>query len=139
MTRLDNNQMTWSVDSSKRSEKHEPEVNLDPDLSSSDSSDSSSSESAPKKKKCKNKKKRRKHGKMTRQTHPRVMTLIHLRTVIIGVNDAKIWTIEKSIWSYYAQLTAKFLTTAYKSKFIGFKLDEDPLQRQIYFLAQILL
>ena len=29
-------------------------------------------------------------GKMTRQTHPRVMTLIHPRTVIIDVNDAKI-------------------------------------------------
>ena len=55
--------MTRSVDSSKRSEKHEPEVNLDPDPSSSDSSDSSSSDSAPKKKKSKKKKKRRKHRK----------------------------------------------------------------------------
>ena len=49
-TWLDENQMTRSVNSSKRSEKHEPEVNLDPDPSSSDSSDSSSSDSAPKKK-----------------------------------------------------------------------------------------
>ena len=51
MTRLDKNQMTRSVNSSKRRENHEPEVNLEPDPSSSDSSDSSSSDSAPKKKK----------------------------------------------------------------------------------------
>ena len=57
MTRLDKNQMNRSVNSSKCSEKHEPEVNLDPDLSSSDSSDSSLSDSSPKKKKSKKKKK----------------------------------------------------------------------------------
>ena len=34
-----------------------------------------------------------------------------------------------------ANLTAKFLTTAYKSKIVRFKMDEDPLQRQIYFLT----
>ena len=61
-TRLDD-QMNRSVDSSKRSKKNKPEVNLDPDLFSSDSSDSSSSDSAPKKKKSKKKKKRRKHRK----------------------------------------------------------------------------
>ena len=33
-----------------------------------------------------------------------------------------------------ATFTAKFLTTAYKSKIIRFKMDEDPLQRRIYFL-----
>ena len=32
------------------------------------------------------------------------------------------------------KLTAKLLTTAYKSKFLKFKLDEDPLHRRIYFL-----
>ena len=32
---------------------------------------------------------------------------------------------------------AKFLTTAYNSKIIGFQMDEDPLQRQICFLAFI--
>ena len=37
-TRLDENQMTRSVDSLKRSKKHEPEMNLDPEPSSSDSS-----------------------------------------------------------------------------------------------------
>ena len=35
-TRLDENQMTQSVDSSKRSEKHKLEVNPDPEPSSSD-------------------------------------------------------------------------------------------------------
>ena len=34
-----------------------------------------------------------------------------------------------------ARLTAKFLTTSYKSKIIRFKLDEDPLQCRIYFLT----
>ena len=34
-----------------------------------------------------------------------------------------------------ATLTAKLMTTAYKSKIIRFKMDEDPLQRRIYFLT----
>ena len=34
-----------------------------------------------------------------------------------------------------ARLTAKLLTTVYKSKIIRFKMDEDPLQRRIYFLT----
>ena len=34
-----------------------------------------------------------------------------------------------------ARLTAKLLTIAYKSNTIRFKLDEDPLQRRIYFLT----
>ena len=32
-------------------------------------------------------------------------------------------------------LTGKFLTTAYKSKIVRFKIDEDPPQRRIYFLT----
>ena len=36
-----------------------------------------------------------------------------------------------------ATLTDELLTTAFKSKMIGFKLDEDPLQRRIYFLTFI--
>ena len=35
------------------------------------------------------------------------------------------------------KLTAKLLTTAYKSKIIKLKLDEDLLQRRIYFLTLI--
>ena len=34
-----------------------------------------------------------------------------------------------------ASLMAKFLRTEYKSKIIWFKIDEDPLQRRIYFLT----
>ena len=34
-----------------------------------------------------------------------------------------------------ARLTAKLLTTLYKSKIIRFKTDEDPLQHRIYFLT----
>ena len=34
-----------------------------------------------------------------------------------------------------ASLTAKLLTTAYKSKIIKFKMDDDPLQRWIYFVT----
>ena len=34
-----------------------------------------------------------------------------------------------------ARLKSKLLTTAYKSKIIRFKMDEDPLQRRIYFLT----
>ena len=36
-----------------------------------------------------------------------------------------------------ATLMGKLLTTAYKSKIIRFKMDEDPLQRRIYFLTFI--
>ena len=36
-----------------------------------------------------------------------------------------------------AKLTAKLLTTEYKLKVLKFKLDEDPLQRRIYFLTLI--
>ena len=35
----------------------------------------------------------------------------------------------------YVKLTAKLLTTAYKSKFIKIKLDEDPVQCRFYFLS----
>ena len=37
----------------------------------------------------------------------------------------------------WATLTEKLLTTAYKSKIIRFKIDEDPLQCRIYFLIFI--
>ena len=41
---------------------------------------------------------------------------------------------EKDPIKQCASLTAKLLTTAYKSNIIRFKIDEDPLQRRIYFL-----
>ena len=55
-TRLDNNQLTRSTDSSKHEEKHKPEVNPDTEPSSSDSLETSSSDSRVKKKKSTKKK-----------------------------------------------------------------------------------
>ena len=78
--------MTRSENSSTRSKKHGPKVNVDPDPSLSDSSDLSSSDSAPKKKKSKKKKIVVSFGKMTHQNHPQGMPLIHPKTVIIDVN-----------------------------------------------------
>ena len=104
-TRLRMNRSEHS--STSNCEKHGPKVSSEPDPSSSDSSDSSSSYSAPKRKKLKISKSVVSIGKMTRQTHPRVMTLIHIihpRTVIIDVNDEKIRNIGKRIRSDYAQL-----------------------------------
>ena len=113
-------------------------MNLDPDPSSSDSSGSSSLDSAPKRKKSKKNKKRRKHRKDD-SSEPS------------SSDDS-----DSSEDSHYrrkrrkdkkhrkedpirlcATLTENLLTTAYKSKIIRFKLDEDPLQRWIYFLAFI--
>ena len=96
--------MTRSENSSTRSKKHGPKVNLDPNPSLSDLLDSSSSDSAPKKRKVKRRKIVVSIGKMNRQTHPQVMTLIHPRTFIIDVNDAKIRNIRKRIRSDNAQL-----------------------------------
>ena len=42
---------------------------------------------------------------------------------------------KKYLIRLYAILTENFLTTGYKSKIIRFKMDEDPLQRRIHFLA----
>ena len=62
-TRLNNNQLTRSTDSSKHEEMYELEVNPDPEPSSSDSSETSSLDSRAKKKKITKEKKRRKHQK----------------------------------------------------------------------------
>ena len=130
--------MTRSVDSSKCSENHEPEVNLDPDPLSSDSSDSSPSDSRAKKNKNKKKKKHRKHQKDD-SSDPS------------SSNDS-----DSSDDSHYirkrhkdtkyrendpirlcATLTVKLLTTAYRSNITRFKMDEDPLQHRIYFFTFI--
>ena len=44
---------------------------------------------------------------------------------------------EKDTIKLCAHLTETFLTKSYKSNFIRFKIDEDPLQRRIYFLTFI--
>ena len=113
-------------------------VNLDPDPSSSDSSDSSSSDSAPKRKKKKKKKKRRKHRKddssdPSSSDDSNSSEDSHYRR---KRRKDKKHQKEDPI-RLCANLTTKLLTTAFKSKIIRFKLDEDPLQRRIYFLTFI--
>ena len=117
-------------------------MNSDPDTSPSDSSDSSSlSDSARKRNKSKKKKNRRKHRKYDssdpsssdysddsdsyENSHYRRRRRKNKKH---RKNDPIILC---------ATLTEKLLTTAYKSKFIRFKLDEDPLQSRIYFLTFI--
>ena len=112
----------------------------DPDPPPSDLSDSSSSsDSAPKRKKSKKKKNCRKHRKddssdpslsddsddsdSSEDSHYR-------RRRRKNKKHQKKYPIRLC-----ATLTAKLLTTAFKSKMIRFKLDEDPAQRRIYFLT----
>ena len=124
--------MNRSVDSSERSEKHKPEVNLDPDPSSSDYLESSSSDSRARKKKRTKKKKRRKHRKdessnpsssddsgSSNDSH-------YIRKRRKDKKHRKKYPIR-----ICATLTAKFLTTEYKSNIIRFKMDEDPLHHRI--------
>ena len=120
--------MTRSENSSTRSEKHKPKVNLDPDPSSSDSLDSLSSYSAPKRKKSKKKKKWRKHRKddssdPSSSDDSDSSKDIHYRGK--RRKDKKHW--KKDMIRQCATLTAQFLTALYKSKIIRFKMDEDPL------------
>ena len=113
-------------------------MNLDPDPSSSDSSDSLSSDSAQKKKKIKKKKKRRKHRKDD-SSNPSISDDSD------SSNDSNYRCKrrkdkkhqEKDPIRLCAPSTGKFLTTAYKSKIIRFKMDEDLLQLRIYFLTFI--
>ena len=138
MTRLDDKQMTRSENSSTRSKKHGPKVNLDPDPSSSDLSDSSSSDSAPKRKKSKNKKNCRKHRKYdssdpSSSDDSDTSEDSHYRRK--RRKDKKHQ--KKDPIRLCATLMAKLPTAVFISKIIRFKLDEDPLQRRIYFLTFI--
>ena len=72
---------------------------------------------------------------MTRQTHLRATILIILMKVITDASDAKRKHRKNDPIKICATLMEKILTTAYKSKIIRFKMDEDPLQRRIYFLT----
>ena len=130
--------MTRSVNNSKRSKNHEPEVNLDPDPSSSDSSNSSSLDSAPKKKKSRKKKKRCKHRKddssdPSSSDDSDSSEDSHYRRKRRKDKKHR----KKDPIKLCATLTEKLLTIAYKSKIIRFKMDEDPLQCRIYFLTFI--
>ena len=137
-TRRDNNQMTQSTDSSKHSKTHELEVNPDPELSSSDSSESLSSDSRAREKKRMKKKKCRKHRKddssdPSPSDDSDSSNGSHYRRKQRKDKRHR----EKYPIRLCATLTGKLLTTEYMSKIVRFKIDEDPLQRRIYFLAFI--
>ena len=137
-TRLDNNQMTRSTDSSKHTKTHESEVNPDPEPSSSDSLESSSSDSRSRKKERTKKKKPRKHRKdessepSSSDDSDSSNDIHYIRKRHKDNKHRKNDPIRLC-----ATLTEKLLTTAYKSNIIRFKMDEDPLQRRIYFLTSI--
>ena len=136
LTRLDKNQLSRSTDSSKHEETHKWEVNPNPEPSSSDTLEKSSSESKAKKKKSTKKKKRRKHRKYDSSdpyssNKSDYFDDSHNRRK--RRNNKKHQ--KKDPIRICATLTAKFLTTAYKSKISRLKMDEDPLQRRIYVLT----
>ena len=89
-TRLDDNQITRSMDSSKRSENHEPEVNSDPEPSSSGLSESSSSNLSARGESAQRRKSVVSIRKINHPTHLRAMILIRQMTVIIDINNTKI-------------------------------------------------
>ena len=101
-------------------------------------SNSSSSESAPKRKKSKEKKKRRKHQKDNSSDPPSSddadssKDSHYRRKQLKDKKHRKEDPIRRC-----ATLPKKFLTTAFKSKIIKFKMYEDPLQRRIYFFTFI--
>ena len=73
---------------------------------------------------------------MNRQTHLRATTLILPNDSYYGSKRCKKRKHRKNnLIKQCAILTENLLTTAYKSKIIRFKMDEDPLQRWIYFLT----
>ena len=123
VTQLDNNQFTRSTDSSKHEETYEPEVNPDPEPSSSDSSETSSLYSRAKKKKITKKKKRRKHRKddssdPSSSDDSDSSNCSHCRHKRRKNKQHR----KKDPIKLCATLTAKLLTTAYKSKIIRFKM-----------------
>ena len=127
--------------STSKCKNHGTRVNSDPDPPPYDSSDSSSLSDSERKKKVKRRKKCRKHRKddssdpsssddsdgydSSEDSHYR-------RRRRQNKKHRK-----KEPIRLCATLTAKLLTTVFKSKIIRFKLDEDQLQRRIYFLTFI--
>ena len=111
-------------------------MNPDPEPSSLDSSKTSSLDSRAKKNKSKKKKKRRKHRKDD-SSDP----FLSDDSDSSDESDYRRKqrknkkNLENNPIKQCATLTARLLTKAYKSKIIRFKMDEDPLQRRIYFLT----
>ena len=121
-TRLDNNKLNRSTDSSKHEETYEPELNPDPEPSSSDFSETSSSYSRAKKKKTTKKKKRRKHRKYESSEPSSIDNFdssyeSHYRLKRRNNNKHR----KNYLFRICANLTAKLLTTAYKSNIISLK------------------
>ena len=54
---------------------------------------------------------------------------------VIDASDANKEILVKGSDQTVRNFNVKLMTTAYKSNVIRFKMDEDPLQRQIYFLT----
>ena len=139
MTRLNENSPLRRPTEFSENEKWNILDNPDLEPSLSDSSlKKSSSDSSSRKKKRDKKKKRRKHRKYN-SSDP----FLSERSDSSDDSDyRRKQHKKKSHWKNYpiklcARLTTNFLTTVYKSKIIGFKIDEDPLQRRIYFLTFI--
>ena len=125
---LDENQLTRSTDSSKHEETNKPEVNPDPEHSSSDSSETYSSDSIAKKKKRMKKKKRCKHRKDDLSDPSSSDDFdssddSHYRRKRRNNKKHR----KQDLIKQCATLTGKLPTTVYKSKIIRFKMDEDPL------------
>ena len=103
---------------------HKPEVNLEPEPSSYDLSETSSLDSRAKKKKSTKKKKRRKHRKddssdpSSRDDYDSSDKSHYRRK---RRKNKKHW--EKDPIKLCTTLTAKLLTTEYKSDIIRFKMD----------------
>ena len=113
-------------------------MNLDPEPLSSDSSESSSSDLRERKKKRMKKKTRRKHQKddssdPSSSDDSDSSNDSHYRRKRRKDKNHR----EKDPIRLCTTVTEKFLTTAYKSKNIRFKMEKDPLQRWIYFLTFI--
>ena len=136
VTRLYDNQLPLSTDCSKHEETHKSEVKPEPEPSSSDLSETSSLDSRSKKNKSKKKKKRRKHQKddsSDRSLSDDYYSSDDSNYRLKPLKNKK--HRKKDPIKICATVTAKLLTTAYKSKIVSFKIDEDPLQRRIYFLT----
>ena len=140
VTQLDKNQLTRSTDSSNHRKAYEPEVNPDPKPSSSDFSETLSSDSRAKKKKITKKKKRRKHRKddsldpyssddsdSSNDCHYRRKRLKNKKHL------------EKDQIKLYATLTAKWLTTVYKSKIIKLSGTIGEMTRQTHLRATTMI
>ena len=133
MTTLNENPLTRTTDGSKNGERHEREANKDLEQSSSESSSEISLSDSRAKKKRHNKKKNHHKHRKDDSSDPSSSGYSdssddsnYRRKRRKKKKHRKKYPIIKC-----ATLTEKLLTTAYNSKTIRLKTDEDPLQRRI--------